>query len=361
MKPNRPLNILTQTVNSLREGIRLGRWAGTLPGVRPLARELAVSPSTIQAALKRLRIEGLVDAAEPGVRRRIPVNPKNAKRRERALRVGLLPFDLHVGRVTTAPSLLYDLSHELEAAGHRPFMARKSLQGMRHNSTAIREMMTDSEADAWIIETPQRDLLESLESGFPIPFLSIGGRVSGLKIASVGVHSIPSLREAVRRLAALGHRRIVAVLPARYHRPTAGPTVRAVTEELAAAGIRPGPYNTPEWDGTPEDFYRLMDTLFRLTPPTALLLDDPRCAVTTQSYLAQRQIAPQEISLVVVGRDPLLGWFRPVPAVIDYQPQALIDRITSWVDACAEGRSDRMGVLIESRLESDSGMRPPKT
>ena len=54
----RRLTVAEQVAAHLREGLRQGHWAGSLPGVARLAAELEVSTNTVQAALRMLESEG---------------------------------------------------------------------------------------------------------------------------------------------------------------------------------------------------------------------------------------------------------------------------------------------------------------
>ena len=51
-----------------------------------------------------------------------------------------------------------------------------------------------------------------------------------------------------------------------------------------------GPYNLPDWEETRAGFRRLLDSLFRHSPPTALLTDGAPMTVATLQYFAKRGI-----------------------------------------------------------------------
>lgn len=54
-----------QAARIIREKIRSGEYAGKLPAIEQLARDIGVAPNTIQKALAILKDEGLV-VGEPG-------------------------------------------------------------------------------------------------------------------------------------------------------------------------------------------------------------------------------------------------------------------------------------------------------
>ena len=109
--------------------------------------------------------------------------------------------------------------------------------------------------------------------GFPVrrvfPCSRSAGRAATLPIPSTGYYSMDALRAAVRRLVELGHRRIVYICPDTFLHPEPSGHILAFRDELAAAGITVGAYNTPEWEETPEGLAALLDSFFKLTPPTA--------------------------------------------------------------------------------------------
>ena len=64
-------SITEQVVTHLRDGIRRGRWEGTMPGRIALAEELGVSRKTVALALTRLEQEGVLEPQGLGRARRI--------------------------------------------------------------------------------------------------------------------------------------------------------------------------------------------------------------------------------------------------------------------------------------------------
>lgn len=63
MMVNKCFNTVTEQVaQALRDGIREGRWQGTMPGRNRLAAELGVKHKTVKAALETLGREGLLEA-----------------------------------------------------------------------------------------------------------------------------------------------------------------------------------------------------------------------------------------------------------------------------------------------------------
>lgn len=345
----RPLGIREQVTETLREGFRSGRWAGVLPGVRSLAKELQVSCGTLQAALKTLEAEGLIEGKGAGARRAVCRHAAIATE-HRALRVGMLCEEPLREEYVLNQAILLDVSQKLEAAGHLPFFAEKSQRELHRSPQRILKMMTDAHADAWIVINAGRDVLETLSAELAVPFVAVGGPGAGLPIASTGSEMEHVTRECVRRLIQAGHERIVFAAPLRYRHPKPMSSMRGFLAELEAHGIRPGTFNTPDWDYTAAGFNALLVTLFSLTPPTALILEDTRQVAATYAFLAACRIPPERVAICLLCTDATLDWLMPRPATVEIDIDNQIRFITDWVETCAQGRPHRERILFPARL-----------
>ena len=330
-----PLTTAEQLVVHLREEILRGNLCGSMPGINQLAGTLGVSPMTVIAAVKRLEHEGMLQGQGPRRRSRI-VLPAGIAQGHR-LRVAILNYDL--------PALtdrsISDLQHLLESAGHQAFFAGKSLLELKLNVRRVARLVTKTDADAWVVCAGSREVLEWFAAQ-PVPAFALFGRRQGLPLAGVGPNILPACLAAVRQLIALGHRRIVML--ARQDRRTGGPgdIERAVLDEMTAHGIRTGPYNLPDWEDSREGFHRLLDKLYRNTPPSALILDEAFLFLAAQQYLAQRGIlAPQHVSLFCIAPDPTFAWCQPTIAHSYYDLRPVLRRVVRWADNVACGKDDR--------------------
>lgn len=146
----------------------------------------------------------------------------------------------------------------------------------------------------------------------------------------------------VARLIGLGHRRIVMLVREERRKPGPGFPERLFLDQLEASGIKTGPYNLPDWDDTPEDLHRVLDSLFRLTPPTALIIDDTALFFATMQHLAGIGIvAPDHVSLACTDSDPNFDWCRPTIAHIAWDRSPVVNRVVKWADNVSRGKDDR--------------------
>jgi DNA-binding LacI/PurR family transcriptional regulator/DNA-binding transcriptional regulator YhcF (GntR family) len=331
------LRLLTpseQVAAYLREQILRGTWGGVMPGAPSLAVELGVDHRMIIAAYGLLEKEGLLAPQGAGRRRRVILSENHSAP---ALRVRLLLYE----DSDREQFCVVDFLHRLLEMGHAAGLASKSLQSLGMDVTRVRRFVENTEADAWVVFAASREILEWFAEQ-PKPAFAFAGRRRGIPIASVGPDKIPAQREALRRLVALGHRRIVLLVREERRQPGPGSTERAFLGDLKAQGVPTGPYNLPAWKDEMEDFHRCIESLFRHTPPTALLIDGMPLFIAAQQRLARLGIlAPRDVSLVCLDPDPAFYWCKPSVAHIHWESKPLVRRMTRWADHVARGRDDR--------------------
>ncbi len=324
-----------QLAGHLREEILRGSLGGAMPGVNQLAGILGVSPMTVIGAMKQLEHEGMVQGQGPRRRNRIVLPAGVAQGRR--LRVAILDYEAPV----PSTGYMLELRYLLEGAGHAAFFAEKSLQELGMDVRRVARLVAKTEADAWVVCAGSREVLEWFAAR-PVPAFALFGRRGNVPLAGVGPDHMTANLAAVRRLLEHGHRRIVIL--ARRERLAGGPgnIERAMLDEMAAHGIRTGPYNLPDWENTREGFHRLLDEVYRVTPPSALILDEAYHFAAAQQHLAQRGLlAPQHVSLVCASPDPTFAWCQPTVAHIHYDFRPVLRRVVRWAANVACGRDDR--------------------
>lgn len=335
-------SITEQVAGHLEAEIFRGRWAGEMPGRDRLAGELGVNRKTVEWALRRLEERGVLVGAGAGRRRRIAAGVAKAVRP--ALRVGILAYE----KGDRGVSLIVDLQHRLEDAGHVVIFAPKTLLELRRDVGRVASLVEANEADAWVVVSGPQDVLEWFVAR-RIPVFAMFGRRSGLPVAGSGPDKVPAIREIVRKLFELGHRRIVMISRQERRKPCPGGFEQAFLDEIAAHDVEPGSYNLPDWEETPDGYLRRLDSLFAVTPPTALILDEPFLFVVAQQHLAWKGIrTPDDVSLVCGDPDPLFEWMRPRSAHIRWNAQTVVRHVARWVDQVARGRNDFKQSMVKA-------------
>ncbi len=348
-------SITDQVARHLEERVRDGHWKGMMPGRDRLVAELGVSGKTVELALKKLEDLGLIASEGAGRRRRIVTRPRAARRH---LRVAILPYE----PVDRGVAYMVDLQHRIAKAGHVAEFAPGTMLGLGRSLHRVAGFVKQHKADAWVLMGAPLKVLEWFEAR-NIPAFALFGRRRGVNLAGAGPDKIPAIREVVDRLCTLGHRRIAMICREERRKPFPGATEQAFLDGLAAHGILPGSYHLPEWDDTATGFRQCLDSLFGLTPPSALILDEAYQYLVARQYLARRGIvAPQHVSLVCCDPDPWFDWYWPVASHINWDPQPIIRRIVRWVGNVANQKDDRQHLEVKAIFVEGGTIGPaPRT
>lgn len=331
----------------LREGFRSGLWRGCLPGVRQLAAQLGVSRDTAREALQLVEAEGLVIHAGPGRARQVA--PPADSVAARTLRVGiLLPIPLHEDNAHTH-HLISGVQQAVESLGHVCFIAPRVLAQLGQRPARVLQHLQECGADAWIIYSAPRLVLEAA-AGWPLRVFALGGVSEGLALPGTRTDLTAPMEAAVDFLTERGHRKVVLICPPWWRSP--GPN-HAATAFLRRLEANAGPrridpaYHLPEWEHTPEGLHELLRALFFATAPTALLIMEPECVGPALVFLAGRGLeVPGKVSVVNLLPDPMQAFYRVPLAHFEWPLQRHVQNVVRWIRSVARGRPDnRYGTL----------------
>ncbi len=354
MRPFRSLTAVEQLAAHLREEILAGSLGDTLPGVNRMAKELAVSPKTIVAAVAQLEHEGLLRGQ--GERRRCQVTPPTGKSKT-TLRVGIFLYESGDRNVPYK----VDMLHRLQKAGHAPFFAEKSLYDLGMDVQRIAAYAEKLKVDAWIISSGSREILTWFSTQ-AVPAFAQFGRPTALPIAGMGVRKSPAMILAVRKMIQLGHKRIVMMVREERRKPKPAIYEQAFLDELEKHGVATGPYHLPEWEHTIGGFHRCLDSLFKHTPPTALFISEPALFIAARDHLAQNGIvSPRDVSMVCDDPDLAFSWCDPSISHIRWNAEPVVRRVVRWADKVARGVVDkRQGYTLAEFVEGGTIGPVPK-
>lgn len=345
--PERRFHTLTQQVAAhLHDQIRRGRWSAGMPGRHELAKELGISDQTAEAALSQLEAEGLLEAQGAGRRRRV-VPPKGAG--------GLAGTLLRVAILVGEPAdqrhdYIVKIKHQLAEAGHSAFFTSWFMPELGIDVSSIANRLKRTEADAWIVVSAARPLLEWFV-GHEVPVFALFGRRRGLAVAGVGPDKPPMIAKATRRLIELGHRRIALITLRAQRLPNPGASMRTFLQELTAHGIEPASYHLPDWEEDIDSFHGCLEGLFRHTPPTALIVDEAGFFFGTMQFLLNRRLrVPEDVSLICTDADPHFNWCRPPISHIAWDTAPLVRRTVRWANNLAHGKPDTRQTLTKAEF-----------
>jgi DNA-binding LacI/PurR family transcriptional regulator len=349
------IHILTaaeQVANHLRKDLSNGIWTGKMPGGATLARELGVGRMTVDVALELLEKEGQLIPQGAG-RSRLIAQSANASS---SLRVAILPYLIEDYRL----DYIMDIKHLLSEEGHTVLFPRSSISDLGSNVARVAKLVEETHADAWVIIAGTREILSWFAES-SIPSFAMFGRRSGLPIASIGPDKEKAYRSMVRHLIKLGHQRITFLTRPLRRFPVPGLSERAFLDELDHSGIQTSSYHLPDWDGKAETLPKMLDSMFSLTPPTAVLVDEPLIFFSVQHQLARRGIlAPENVSLICTDGDPYFKMQIPSVAHIQWDSRPWVRRVVRWVSNVSHGKVDKRQSLTKTDFIEGGSIGPAK-
>ncbi len=343
MKPFVAKSAAEQLAEHLRAEIAAGRLRGTMPGVIRLVEKLGVGTKTATGAMEKLERDGVIETRGPRRGSRILGVGDGGVR---SLRVKILLFNKN--DEISRDSL--DLMHHLKSAGHHAEFAENYLWSMGMDPKRVARYVERQPADAWVVIAGSREILEWF-AGQPFPSFAMLGGFRGVNIAGAKPDKVPAQRDALRLLVGLGHRRIVKLVLRDRIDPVPGRIEQAFLDELESFGIPTSPYNLSAWSDNPAKFYERLDELFRVTPPTALIVDAVSLFHATRDHLARKGVlAPRDVSLICNDPDPSFEWMQPSVAHIHWSFNSLARRIVRWLDRVASGKDHRRQSLFSTKF-----------
>ncbi len=329
-----------------------GTWVGVMPGANQLSAELGVNHKTAEAALCQLEREGVLAGQGAGRRRRV-VPPTELQPRT-SLRIAILLLD----PADRKGEIHGELRYHLHKAGHVVFYPRKSVSELGGSLRRLSRMVKQSDADAWVVVAGSREVLAWFEAQ-GLPVFALAGRYQGLPVPSIGPNKLPAMRRAMRKLVKLGHRRIVLLCRTVRRVPVPGVFEREFLQELESHGITPSSFNLPEWREDAAGLHATLEGLFRVTPPTAVFLDEAVFVASFLQFCARRRLGvPTDVSLLCNDPDPSFSWFQDSVAHIGVDHRPIVRRIERWARNVSHGRRDLRQSLTEAKLISGGTIGP---
>lgn len=349
-----PLEV--QVANYLKDRIREGEIQGALEGESALSARLGVSRTVVRAALAVLAAEGWLEEGGRG-RARTVINRTNGQPKQN-LRVGVL-LEHSLGEEPNFIQYLYlSIMQELERAGYTYVALSCSAgPGSRFNRKRIVDKIEASRVDAWIVGAVDRELLEWM-SQRKVPVLALGGRCEGLPIASCYADLTAPMVETVDALVDAGHARCVMLAPTWRRKPVPGPTPAAFIRRMnERVGEVSSSYNLPDWDDSPEGLERILESLFRVTPPTAIITLDPSHCVAALMFLGNLGLAvPRDVSLICTCPDPYLTFSSAKISHFEWPLDQQVRYVLKWIGDVKRGQL-KLGVkVLHAKLIQHGGV-----
>ena len=351
-KPFRIRSAPEQLADHLREEIHSGRLHGEMPGVHALASEFGIHRSTVEESLRLLEQDELIRSRGAGRRRKVePLQTTQHPSQRLALLLNS-PDD-------AKSHIIGDLRQQLDQAGHEVVMPGKTMADLQFRADRVAKLVGATPADAWVVVAGSRGILEWFSEQAFATF-ALFGTPGPLRLAHAAPVKGPAISEMVQRLAGLGHRRITLLVGEPLRKPRPARVIQHFMNELQAHGIPTGPYNLPDWSHDPGSLRGCLESLFQVSRPTALIVDEGDLVPVVLQFLAEHKLsAPRDISLVCLDEKPAFKWTDPMMAHLVANPRPWIRRIVRWAENVAAGAEDHQKTLNKVKFVEGGTIGPP--
>ncbi len=297
--------------------------------------------------MRRLAKEGLLVSQGAGKRRRIVLSGRSLVPRD--FKVHFLSYE------SLSPGLpqVLDLMDQHRKAGFIIEAAPKSLLDLNMDVKRVAQHVQQNPADAWIVASGSREVLEWFCQQ-RTPSYAYFGHKSDLPIAGCSVRR--DMNALIRRLYELGHRRIVLLIREEHLVPKLSFFATLFMEALQEVGLTTSSYNMPVWGYQPKGLRACLDSLYKFTPPTALITSETSIMLAVRDYHAQRGItAPRDVSLISLDQSPYFAWCDPLVAHFIWDAKSINRRVVRWAKNVALGKDDRRQVFTTAKfVEGDT-------
>ncbi|MCH2024185.1 MAG: substrate-binding domain-containing protein [Verrucomicrobiales bacterium] len=342
-----------QISDAIRESIQSGEMKGTIPGAGRLAKALGVNHKTVESALRDLESEGL--KINKGARQSRSVNSKNLKLSNAGIRIAIFLQD----QSDVRDVMMVEIKHRLEESGHYPFFVNKSMIDLRMNKRRIARIVNRTETDAWILLAAPKEILEWFSKQGTPAFAVFGNRLEEVNIAGASPGKSHPVVQATQTLIDLGHRRIILIIR-KHQREPISTSAQAFLDVLNLNGIQSSDFNLPDWEETGEGFNQLLESIFKITPPTAIITDEPFQYLAAHHFMVNRGIQiPKHLSLICSDYDPIFKWCIPSVSHITFSNKPLLRRINDWAQNVKNQKNDLRQTILKATFIPGETIGPP--
>lgn len=307
-----------------------------MPTIRDVAREAGVSVGTVSKVLNGRRVR-------PSTREKVEKAIKKLKYRPQMVSAGLLDQSPTIGLVIPSVSNPFFAALarfvEDEASRHGYMVLLCNTDRDPDKEKRYLKLLFEKWVAGIIVFAPlttAADVEPIIERGIPI--VAIEHRFAGSDADLISIDNAKGMKEAVRHLAGLQHRRI-ALVTGLLSRPCNQERLHAFQQELRALGIEPNPQYLRESSFEYEGGYHITWELLHLDPsPTAIILGNDLMAMGAMNAAHDKGLSvPADVSII---------GFDDIPAAAQSRP-----RLTTVKQSIAEVGAEAVRLVLRREAE----------
>lgn len=356
MKQIAKISAVDLVADALREECAAGKWDERLPGTRLLAGRLGVSPPTVSAALAKLVEDGVLEGG--GQRRAFRVVEKRARSATKAKtavgkRLLILVHEDLSQLVEITRRVVEKLRERMSGRGWLVELQVVDFLHVKHMQRSW-DRLIEVDSNTSVIAVYGRAPLAEWAVKRNVRVLFLGGSTGDLPVSMVAVRSSEMAADALAKLTALGHSRIVIPLCDRTEpfKAAIRDVTRKAVEATGHAYVRA--YHNPESVYIKADVtWRILESVLAKKTPTAFVLLDWKELVTTHCFISRLGLrVPEDVSLMLLN-DPAEGeWFHPRLARFSFPVRRIVTEVARWLEN--ESGEVRTISLSADYIEGDS-------
>lgn len=321
MLPKRT-SLVAETLQVIRKMILEGAYGDRLPSERALSVQLQVGRNTVRLAVKELEETGWVSRGETGRRRQILEHPdRRLDGRGPLRRVFLLFGHGYKGLSAKVLQITDQLRKTLAASGVELQVLAAPSFGPEGGEARLADLVAEQAEGVWLLARCS-ERIQTWFAHAAIPALALG-YADEFTIPGVAADLEAVAHHLRGRFATLNHRR-VALLQWGEELIAHQRFTRALREGADAPGML-----TLRHDGDRMSICRRVDRALRgKTAVTALVMFTLQETLTVLTHLQRSGVrVPEDVSLVVLGDDPLMVHLQPMPSHYALLNDVLVKRV----------------------------------
>lgn len=356
-------SLAEKVCEELRELIRSKRWLRTLPGIRVLCEEIQVSSQTMMLALRLLEQEGYLLPPDPGKPRAInqkmvsPVKPAGKKGLQPTI---LILTQYSKGDLTQTDAQICNLlKKSITAQGYTYRHVAFPLITRAMGAKRVSDVIEQNPADVYVVMSAHPQCSRALKR-LGVPAVYIGGVEVKGATPRICYSLLQMCHVTLEHLVSRGHRKISLLLPENLNSASkkASSAEKPLEPIFKSNNLPFTAYNCPRWGKTKAEFNAALEQLFKVTPPTALILGDVSQATRVVCFLMRHGLKfPDDVSLIVLDESRELNEYEPPISYIKGNIPAFAKSILNSVRKKLLSQPDDDLIVTPTKLEVTGSLR----